>query len=120
MGPSLRFEGALPPTIPRGSQPISPSDPASAGRSDERLLTSRTCFIPNPKGVKESSSYWYFRVSADRFLRNMVRAIVGTLIEVGKGKISTEDFRRILESGKRTEAGESVPAKGLFLEHIDY
>ena len=50
----------------------------------------------------------------------MVRAIVGTLIEVGKGKISTEDFRRILESGKRTEAGESVPAKGLFLEHIDY
>ena len=61
-----------------------------------------------------------FRITANRFLRNMVRAIVGTLIEVGKGKINTEDFRRILESGKRTEAGESVPAKGLFLEHIEY
>lgn len=61
-----------------------------------------------------------FRITANRFLRNMVRATVGTLIEVGKGKMSIDDFRRVLLSGKRTEAGESVPAKGLFLENIDY
>ena len=61
-----------------------------------------------------------FRITANRFLRNMVRAIVGTLIEVGKGKMTIDEFRQVLLSGKRTEAGESVPAKGLFLEKITY
>jgi len=61
-----------------------------------------------------------FSISADRFLRNMVRAIVGTLIDVGLGKTSIADFRKIIESEDRSEAGLSVPAKGLFLTEISY
>jgi tRNA pseudouridine38-40 synthase len=61
-----------------------------------------------------------FRVKADRFLRNMVRAIVGTLIEVGRGKISIEQFREIIEKKDRCSAGFSVPAHGLFLTGIEY
>lgn len=63
---------------------------------------------------------WYFEISADRFLRNMVRAIVGTLFEVGRHKMTIEDFRRVVEGGCRSDAGESVPPHGLFLENIEY
>ena len=61
-----------------------------------------------------------FHITANRFLRNMVRAIVGTLIEVGMGKISLADFRKIIESKNRSEAGLSVPARGLFLTEVCY
>ena len=61
-----------------------------------------------------------FTISADRFLRNMVRAIVGTLIDVGKNKITLEDFIRIIENKDRSDAGVSVPAHGLFLSNIIY
>lgn len=61
-----------------------------------------------------------FHISANRFLRNMVRAIVGTLVDVGLGKISVDDFRQIIESKNRGNAGLSVPAKGLFLTNIKY
>lgn len=61
-----------------------------------------------------------FRITANRFLRNMVRAIVGTLIEVGKGKMTIPQFRQVIESGQRTKAGESVPAHALFLEEVVY
>ena len=61
-----------------------------------------------------------FHISADRFLRNMVRAIVGTLVEVGKDKLSIDDFCRIIESKDRCEAGQSVPAEGLFLTEVKY
>ena len=61
-----------------------------------------------------------FSITANRFLRNMVRAIVGTLIEVGTGKKSVDDFREIIESKNRSKAGLSVPAKGLFLTAIKY
>jgi tRNA pseudouridine38-40 synthase len=61
-----------------------------------------------------------FTITANRFLRNMVRAIVGTLLEVGKGKLTLEDLQQILESKNRCEAGQSVPAHGLFLTRIDY
>ena len=64
--------------------------------------------------------YLVFTIKADRFLRNMVRAIVGTLIEVGKGAISVEEFRNIIESKDRCAAGMSVPAKGLFLVDVEY
>lgn len=64
--------------------------------------------------------YLVFTIKADRFLRNMVRAIVGTLIEVGKGAISVEEFRNIIESKNRCAAGMSVPAKGLFLVDVEY
>lgn len=61
-----------------------------------------------------------FTISANRFLRNMVRAITGTLLEVGLGKISVEDFERIIEAKDRNKAGRSVSAKGLFLHSISY
>lgn len=61
-----------------------------------------------------------FHISADRFLRNMVRAIVGTLVEVGIGKRTVDDIHRVIASENRSEAGLSVPAKGLFLTKIIY
>jgi len=64
--------------------------------------------------------YWYFRISANRFLRNMVRAVVGSLIEVGRGKHSPEWIAELLESGTRSDAGESVPGHALFLNKVEY
>ena len=61
-----------------------------------------------------------FTITADRFLRNMVRAIVGTLLDVGRGKLSVEDFCRIIEQKNRCAAGTSVPGKALFLHDIVY
>ena len=61
-----------------------------------------------------------FRIKADRFLRNMVRAIVGTLIEVGKGKMTLEGFRQVLEDKDRCSAGMSMPPYALFLEDVSY
>ena len=61
-----------------------------------------------------------FTIAADRFLRNMVRAIVGTMINIGLGKITLKDFQTILESKDRNQAGFSVPAHGLYLTQIKY
>ena len=61
-----------------------------------------------------------FTITADRFLRNMVRAIVGTLLEVGEGKKDLSDVKTILKSGDRGKAGPSVPAKGLYLIAVNY
>lgn len=61
-----------------------------------------------------------FHIKADRFLRNMVRAIVGTLLEIGSGKLELEKIHEIIRSEDRSEAGASVPAHGLFLTRIEY
>jgi tRNA pseudouridine38-40 synthase len=61
-----------------------------------------------------------FTITADRFLRNMVRAIVGTMLEVGQHKITVEDFKKVIENKNRSEAGYSVPAKALFLYEVEY
>ena len=71
-------------------------------------------------GLDPESNYWYFRVSADRFLRNMVRAIVGTLIEVGRGKHDPAWVKELIETGTRGDAGESVPGHALFLSKVKY
>ena len=68
----------------------------------------------------EEGDYLVFEVRADRFLRNMVRAIVGTLLEIGRGKHGPEWMAEVLASGDRCTAGESVPGHALFLEEIDY
>jgi len=68
----------------------------------------------------EENDLLVFHIKADRFLRNMVRAIVGTLLEVGKGKLSLERFRAIIENKNRCSAGTSVPAHALFLEDVTY
>ena len=64
--------------------------------------------------------YWYFRIAADRFLRNMVRATVGTLIEVGRGKHEPEWVAELIKNGSRGDAGESVPGNALFLNKVQY
>ena len=61
-----------------------------------------------------------FRIKANRFLRNMVRALTGTLVELGKGKITLADFENIIVEQKRESAGLSAPAQGLFLVKINY
>lgn len=61
-----------------------------------------------------------FRIRADRFLRNMVRAATGTLIKTGSGKMNLEEFENLLDSGTRSDAGKSVPAWGLYLENVQY
>lgn len=61
-----------------------------------------------------------FTIKADRFLRNMVRAIVGTLLDIGKGKLQVEDLDKIIQSKDRGKAGYSVPACGLYLAKVDY
>jgi len=63
---------------------------------------------------------WVFTIQADRFLRNMVRAIVGTLLEVGRGKMDETGFRAVIESENRCNAGTSVHAQGLFLIDVSY
>ncbi|MEQ9064252.1 MAG: tRNA pseudouridine(38-40) synthase TruA [Vicingaceae bacterium] len=68
----------------------------------------------------ENKEILEFTVTSDRFLRNMVRAIVGTCIDVGIGKISTEDFATVLRSGDRSKAGLSAPSHGLYLSRITY
>ncbi len=71
-------------------------------------------------GWEISGNMLVFTIRADRFLRNMVRAIVGTMVEVGRGKINHEEFERIIVSKNRSSAGMSAPAKGLFLTAIEY
>jgi len=69
---------------------------------------------------EDNGDQWVFHISADRFLRNMVRAIVGSLLEVGKGKMSLDDFQKMIEARDRKLAGQSVPAQGLYLNRVVY
>ena len=69
---------------------------------------------------KKENNMLIFTISADRFLRNMVRAIVGTMINVGLGKINVDDIHEIIKSKNRGEAGFSVPAQGLYLTEVAY
>ena len=78
------------------------------------------CTVTEAAWFKKDEDHWYFKIAADRFLRNMVRAIVGTLIEVGRGKRTPESLQELIESGTRCDAGESVPGNALFLTEINY
>lgn len=69
---------------------------------------------------EQNESELKFTVSANRFLRNMVRAIVGTMVEIGSGKIQPEDLRKIIEDKHRNSAGTSAPAHGLYLVDVGY
>lgn len=69
---------------------------------------------------EQCGSEWVFTISADRFLRNMVRSIVGTLIDVGTGKLDVAGFCQIIEAKNRCKAGTSMPARGLYLTEIQY
>ena len=78
------------------------------------------CHVTSARWVQLSDYEWRFEITADRFLRNMVRAIVGTLMEVGRGSLSVDGFRRVIEQKNRSAAGDSVPARGLFLQNVEY
>lgn len=78
------------------------------------------CHVTRAQWVQTSPTDWYFEISADRFLRNMVRAVVGTLFDVGRHKVSIAQFKTIVSQGSRSDSGESMPAKGLFLWDILY
>lgn len=69
---------------------------------------------------EKKGEFLVFTIQANRFLRNMVRAIVGTMIEVGKEKITVDEFRQIIEKKDRSAAGTSAPAQGLFLADVEY
>lgn len=71
-------------------------------------------------GWEKEGDVWVFTVQADRFLRNMVRAIVGTLLEVGRGKLSVEGFRQVIEAKDRGCAGTSAPGHALYLVDVTY
>ena len=78
------------------------------------------CRVTHAHWHQTSDTEWYFEITANRFLRNMVRAVVGTLIEVGRRRMTLQEFRKVIEGGRRTQAGESMPAKALFLERVTY
>lgn len=82
-------------------------------------VKTNNCKIMHAQWKKEND-VWVFTIQADRFLRNMVRAIVGTLLEVGSGKTDLVGFKNTIESKNRSNAGWSVPAHGLALVKIDY
>ena len=78
------------------------------------------CHVSEAKWIQDNEQSWHFRIVANRFLRNMVRAIVGPLIDVGRGRLSVEGFCSVIEGKCRSEAGESVPGHALFLEDVRY
>lgn len=78
------------------------------------------CRVTYAKWEQLSDERWVFVITADRFLRNMVRAVVGTLVEVGRGKISIEEFKHIIDKKDRCMAGTSMPGHALFLWDVSY
>ncbi|MGN0052915.1 MAG: tRNA pseudouridine(38-40) synthase TruA [Bacteroides sp.] len=83
-------------------------------------VKTNNCRLMQARWTQVDETTWRFTIQADRFLRNMVRAIVGTLLEVGRGKLSVDGFRRIIEQKDRCAAGTSVPGQALFLTDIQY
>lgn len=83
-------------------------------------VKTNNCHIYDAKWELLDEGFYRFTIKADRFLRNMVRAITGTLLEAGRGRLDERGFRRIIEAKNRNVAGESVPGNALFLESIVY
>ncbi|NCD71604.1 tRNA pseudouridine(38-40) synthase TruA [Mucilaginibacter agri] len=88
-------------------------------KSNTQVFTNN-CKVTRAEWVENADGSLVFHISADRFLRNMVRAIVGTLMLVGKKEIEPEQIRQIIESKNRSNAGTSVPACGLYLTEVVY
>ncbi|MPM43086.1 tRNA pseudouridine synthase A [bioreactor metagenome] len=78
------------------------------------------CRITMAEWTQVDEVTWVFTIRADRFLRNMVRAIVGTLLEVGRGKMTVQDFKQVIELQDRGKAGTSAPGQALFLVNVEY
>ena len=78
------------------------------------------CNVTEAHWTREGENTWRFTITANRFLRNMVRAIVGTLIEVGRGRMTVDEFCQVIEQKNRCSAGDSVPGHALFLVDVSY
>lgn len=78
------------------------------------------CDLRRAQWVQTDDTHWYFEITADRFLRNMVRAVVGTLVEVGRHKTDADGLADILNAKNRCAAGTSMPATPLFLWDVTY
>ena len=78
------------------------------------------CKVTRAEWIQTGDTTWYFVITANRFLRNMVRAVVGTLVDVGRGRLSLDEFRSVIEGKRRSDAGESMPGNALFLEDVKY
>lgn len=78
------------------------------------------CNVTRAEWVQVEDDLWRFEITANRFLRNMVRAVVGTLLEVGRGRMDKDEFCRVIDRKDRGSAGESVPGNALFLVDIGY
>ena len=83
-------------------------------------VKTNNCRIITARWEQLSPIKWQFTITADRFLRNMVRAIVGTLLDVGRGVLTIEQFREIIEKKDRCSAGTSAPGNALFLADVTY
>lgn len=83
-------------------------------------VKTNNCRIMHAGWTREDEVTWVFTIQADRFLRNMVRAIVGTLLEVGRGKLTVDGFRKVIEQQDRCKAGTSAPGHALFLVDVEY
>jgi len=94
------------------------SDFTSFSKVDSDTKT-KICKITE-SGWERCDELLVFTISANRFLRNMVRAIVGTLLDLGTGKMGMKDLKLVIEAKNRCDAGDSVPAAGLFLEKVEY
>lgn len=78
------------------------------------------CHVMKAEWIEMENDVWQFEITADRFLRNMVRAVVGTLIEVGRGRLSIDDFKSVVAKKNRCAAGDSMPGNALSLVDIRY
>ena len=98
---------------------IGKQDFASFCRTNTDVKTT-ICDLTRAEWRELGNGHAVFTIAADRFLRNMVRAVVGTLFEVGRGKMTKEQFAEVITQHNRCAAGDSAPAEGLFLVQIDY
>ena len=98
---------------------IGKQDFASFCRTNTDVKTT-ICDLTHAEWKELGNGHAVFTIAADRFLRNMVRAVVGTLFEVGRGKMTKEQFAEVITQHNRCAAGDSAPAEGLFLTHIEY
>ncbi|MDE6555390.1 MAG: tRNA pseudouridine(38-40) synthase TruA [Duncaniella sp.] len=78
------------------------------------------CRVTRAEWVRLTEDGWVFIITADRFLRNMVRAVVGTLVDVGRGKMTVDDFAAVIGRRDRCAAGTSMPPQALYLHDITY
>ena len=83
-------------------------------------VKTNNCKVTHAAWCRVGEHEWVFEIEADRFLRNMVRAIVGTLLLVGRGKLDIDGFRAVIENKARGEAGDSAPGEALFLVNVEY